>query len=277
MPEYQFNQHAFNFSYPAVMGILNLTPDSFSDGGKFINPEIAVAHALKMNEWGAQIIDLGAESTRPGSESISEQEELSRILPVLEILPKDSFAISIDTTKPFVAEACLQAGAHILNDVSGGTPKMIDLASKFGSGLVLMHSQGSPKTMQINPSYHNVVKEVLEFFEAKKESLSQINLPRIWIDPGIGFGKTLEHNLDLMRNIKKFKNEIWGILFGSSRKSWIHQLCNAPSPMDRLGGSLASAVLAIQQGTEIIRTHDVMETKQALDVAIELAIDCESN
>ena len=259
------------------MGILNLTPDSFSDGGKFINPEIALEHALKMNEWGAQIIDLGAESTRPGSESISEQEELSRILPVLEILPKNSFAISIDTTKPNVAEACLQAGGHILNDVSGGTPKMIELASKFGSGLVLMHSQGSPKTMQINPSYDNVVKEVLDFFEAKKESLSKLNLPRIWIDPGIGFGKTLEHNLDLMRNIKKFKNEMWGILLGSSRKSWIHQLCDAPSPMDRLGGSLASAVLAIQQGTEIIRAHDVMETKQALDVAIELAINCESN
>ena len=272
MPEYFFNGQRFNLKYPAVMGILNLTPDSFSDGGLFNDPTIAAEQANLMYQQGAQIIDLGAESTRPGSEPVSEQEELSRLLPVLEKLPKDQFLISLDTTKPLVAEAGLQAGAHIINDVSGGNYELLNLAEKHHAGFVLMHAKGSPKTMQISPTYQNVVEEVRAFFDSKKDDLIQRQLPRIWIDPGIGFGKTLEHNLEIMRNLSMFKGEEWGLFLGSSRKSWIDQLCNAPTPSDRLGGSIASALASILHGVEIIRVHDVQETTQAISVAKELAL-----
>ena len=272
MPRYEFNDQAFELHYPAVMGILNLTPDSFSDGGSFIEPDLALEHALAMVEDGAQIIDLGGESTRPGSEPVSEQDELARVLPVLDKLPVDQFIISVDTTKPAVAQAALQAGAHVINDVSGGNPELLDLAQRYQAGFVLMHAQGSPKNMQDKPVYDNVVEEVRAFFDEKRKDLIERELPRIWIDPGIGFGKSLEHNLDLMRNFSTFKDEAWGILLGSSRKSWIDSLCGAPDPNDRLGGSIASAVYSLTHGAEIIRAHDVRETVQALEVAKELAL-----
>lgn len=272
MPRYEFNGQAFELRYPAVMGILNLTPDSFSDGGSFVDPEAALEHALSMVEAGAQIIDLGGESTRPGSDPVSEEEELARVLPVLEKLPADQFVLSIDTTKPIVARAALQAGAHVINDVSGGNPELIDLAQSHRAGFVLMHAQGSPKNMQDQPEYDDVVGEIRSFFDQKKNDLMGRKLPRIWIDPGIGFGKSLEHNLELMRNLSAFKDQGWGILLGSSRKSWIDGLCDAPDPSDRLGGSLASALCSLSHGTEIIRVHDVKETAQALHVAKELAL-----
>ncbi len=271
MPSYSFNGQSFQVSYPAVMGILNLTPDSFSDGGKFLETEKAVEQALKMNANGAQIIDLGGESTRPGSKPVSEQEEIDRVLPVLEGLPTDRFLISVDTTKPAVARASLEAGAHILNDVSGGNPELLELAQNHQAGFILMHAQGNPQVMQDNPDYQDVVSEVLSFFVERKKRLAALSIPRIWIDPGIGFGKSLEHNLDLMRNLDAFRDDDWGTLLGSSRKSWIDGLCQAPDTTDRLGGSIASAIWAIQHGVEIIRVHDVAETKQALHVAIELA------
>ena len=272
MPRYEFNDQTFELQYPAVMGILNLTPDSFSDGGSFIEPDLALEHALAMVEDGAQIIDLGGESTRPGSEPVSEQDELARVLPVLDKLPIDQFIISVDTTKPAVAQAALQAGAHVINDVSGGNPELLDLAQRYQAGFVLMHAQGSPKNMQDKPVYDNVVEEVRAFFDEKRKDLIEREIPRIWIDPGIGFGKSLEHNLDLMRNLSAFKDEAWGILLGSSRKSWIDNLCSAPDPNDRLGGSIASAVCSLTHGAEIIRAHDVRETVQALEVAKELAL-----
>jgi len=272
MSTYQFNGQSFELGYPAVMGILNLTPDSFSDGGAFVNPEDALRRALAMIDEGAQIIDLGGESTRPGSDPVSEKEELARILPVLEKLPVDQCVLSIDTTKPAVAQAALQAGAHVINDVSGGNPELLDLAQHHQAGFVLMHTQGSPKNMQDKPEYDNVVREVRAFFDEKRDDLMERKLPRIWIDPGIGFGKSLEHNLELMRNLSAFKDEAWGLLLGSSRKSWIDGLCVAPDPSDRLGGSIASALCALSHGTEIIRTHDVRETVQALEVANELAL-----
>lgn len=272
MPDYQFNGQNFDLKYPAIMGILNLTPDSFSDGGKFLEPEIAVSQALEMIQQGAQIIDIGGESTRPGSDPVSEEEELSRILPVLEKLPKDQFIISLDTTKPGVAKTGLEYGVHIINDVSGGNTQLLDLAQAYGAGFVLMHAKGSPKTMQEAPSYQNIVEEILSFFNQKKEDLSERKLPRIWIDPGIGFGKSLEHNITLMRNLREFKNDAWGMLLGSSRKSWIGHLCNVPNTENRLGGSIASALAAIPQGVEIIRVHDVQETIQAISVAKELAL-----
>ena len=272
MSAYQFNGQSFELRYPAVMGILNLTPDSFSDAGAFVDPEDALRRALAMIDEGAQIIDLGGESTRPGSEPVSEKEELARILPVLEKLPVDQFVLSIDTTKPAVAKAALQAGAHLINDVSGGNPELLDLAQRYQAGFVLMHTQGSPKNMQDKPGYDNVVREIRAFFDEKRDDLMERKLPRIWIDPGIGFGKSLEHNLELMRNLSAFKDEAWGLLLGSSRKSWIDGLCGATNPSDRLGASVASAVCSLTHGTEIIRAHDVRETVQALQVAKELAL-----
>ena len=253
------------------MGILNLTPDSFSDGGQFMSPEDALDHARNMVDHGAQIIDLGGESTRPGSDSVSELEELARVLPVIECLAKEDFILSLDTTKPAVALAGLQAGVHILNDVSGGNEEMLSHASRFQAGYVMMHAQGTPKTMQEAPNYEDVVEEVRAFFDQKKDLIQSFDLPRLWIDPGIGFGKSLDHNLALMRELDEFIDPAWGILLGSSRKSWIDHLCDAPGPLDRMGGSLASAIAGAAQGVEIIRAHDVHETVQALKVAKVLA------
>lgn len=272
MPDYQLNGQSVSLHFPAVMGILNLTPDSFSDGGQFLSPEDAVAHARHMVEQGAQIIDLGGESTRPGSEPVSEQDELARVLPVIESLLKEDFVLSLDTTKQAVALAGLQAGISILNDVSGGNQDMLEHSARFQAGYVLMHTQGSPKTMQDSPKYDDVVEEVRAFFDAKAEDLQALELPRLWIDPGIGFGKTLEHNLALMRELDELIDPRWGILLGSSRKSWIDHLCNAPDPQDRLGGSLCSALAGVARGAEIIRAHDVRETVQALEVAKGLAL-----
>lgn len=272
MPDYQLNGQSVSLHFPAVMGILNLTPDSFSDGGQFLSPESAVTHARHMVEQGAQIIDLGGESTRPGSKPVSEQDELARVTPVIESLVKEDFVISLDTTKPAVAIAGLQAGVSILNDVSGGNQDMLEHAARFQAGYVLMHTQGSPQTMQDSPKYDDVVEEVRAFFDAKAEDLQALELPRLWIDPGIGFGKTLEHNLALMRELDELVDPRWGILLGSSRKSWIDHLCNAPDPLDRLGGSLCSALAGVARGAEIIRAHDVRETVQALEVAKGLAL-----
>jgi len=272
VPDYQFNGRDVRLRSPAVMGILNLTPDSFSDGGQFLAPVDALAHAHRMVEEGAQIIDLGGESTRPSSDPVSEQEELARVLPVIELLAKEEFVLSLDTTKPAVALAGLQAGVSILNDVSGGNPEMLRHASRFQAGYVLMHAQGSPKDMQDAPTYEDVVEEVRAFFDQKIEALEALNLPRLWIDPGIGFGKSLEHNLALMRELDEFIDPRWGILLGASRKSWIDHLCGAPDPKDRLAGSLCAALAGVARGAEIIRAHDVQETVQALEVAKGLAL-----
>ena len=267
MPPYHFNGTSLNLEYPAVMGILNLTPDSFSDGGEFTDPNIAVAYARHMVAQGAQIIDIGAESTRPGSEPVSEKEELRRILPVLEQLPKNEFILSLDTTKPTVAKAGLDAGVHIINDVSGGSAQLLHLASEYSAGFIAMHTQGTPKMMQKKPQYQDVVEEIKRFFSQRKIEFNKLSLPRLWIDPGIGFGKDLEHNLLLMKEIDQFIDPAWGVLLGSSRKSWINHLCTAPSTLDRLGGSIASAIDAVSKGVEIIRVHDVQETVQAIKVS----------
>jgi dihydropteroate synthase len=272
MTEHNFNGQDFRLRYPAVMGILNVTPDSFSDGGLHLDVAKAVDRVRQMLEEGAQFIDVGGESTRPGSDPVSVDEELRRVLPVIEALPSDECVISIDTTKPDVAKAALDAGAHVVNDVSGGTDStLFDLAERHQAGYVLMHAQGSPKTMQDAPAYDDVVSEVLAFFDEQAKGLAERNLPKIWMDPGIGFGKTLEHNLALMQNLGDLRDDRWGILLGASRKSWIDKLCGAPNPEHRLGGSLAAAIEAARQGAEIIRAHDVRETVQALEVMEQLS------
>jgi dihydropteroate synthase len=272
MTEHNLNGQAFRLRYPAVMGILNVTPDSFSDGGLHLEVAKAVDRVRQMLEEGAQFIDVGGESTRPGSDPVSVDEELRRILPVIEALPSDECVISIDTTKPDVAQAALEAGAHVVNDISGGTDStLFDLAERHQAGYVMMHAQGSPKTMQDAPAYDDVVSEVLVFFDEQAKCLAERNLPKVWMDPGIGFGKTLEHNLALMHNLGDLRDDRWGILLGASRKSWIDKLCGAPDSEHRLGGSLAAAIEAARQGAEIIRVHDVRETVQALEVMEQLS------
>lgn len=272
MNEHNFNGQDFRLRYPAVMGILNVTPDSFSDGGLHLEVTKAVDRVWQMLEEGAQFIDIGGESTRPGSDSVSVDEELRRVLPVIEALPSDDCVISIDTTKPDVAQAALEAGAHVVNDVSSGTDStLFDLAERHQAGYVLMHTQGSPKTMQDAPAYEDVTGEVLAFFKEQAKRLADTKLPKVWMDPGIGFGKTLEHNLALMQNLGKLRDNRWGILLGASRKSWIDKLCGAPRSEHRLGGSLAAAIEAARQGAEIIRAHDVRETVQALEVMEHLS------
>ena len=269
MPDYVFNGTRFELRHPVVMGILNATPDSFSDGGLHLDPRQAVNRAHEMVEQGAAIIDLGGESTRPGSEPVSVKEELNRILPILKALPKDEFVISIDSRNRETQRVAIEEGTHLDNDVSGGNEELFDLAEKRQVGLVLMHAQGDPRSMQDAPVYEDVLAEVRAFFDAKREAILRRNLPRVWIDPGIGFGKTLEHNLDLLRNLDRFADSAWGVLLGASRKSWIDKLCGAPVDQ-RLGGSLAAAVHAVSMGAEIIRAHDVRETVQAIEVGLEL-------
>ncbi len=269
MPEYHFNGNRFEMRQPMVMGILNATPDSFSDGGLHLDPERALDRAREMIAQGADVIDLGGESTRPGSKPVAVEEELSRVMPILRSLPKDEFVISVDSRNRKTQQAAVEEGVHLVNDVSGGDEKLFDLAEKRQVGLILMHTQGDPCTMQDAPVYENVLSEVRSFFDAKREAILGRDLPRVWIDPGIGFGKTLEHNLDLMRNLDRLADSAWGILLGASRKSWIDKLCGAPVDQ-RLGGSLAAAVHAVARGAEIIRAHDVRETVQAIKVAQEL-------
>ena len=195
------------------MGILNLTPDSFSDGGNYMDPNLAVEKALQMVNEGAQIIDLGGESTRPGSDPVSEKEEINRVIPIIEKLPLDKFVISIDTTKAEVAKLALELGVHIINDVSGGNEKLLNLAQKHKSGFILMHAQGRPKDNAESTILHesSFVKSVL-FLTIKKSYYSLSIFPRVWIDPGIGFGKTLSHNLELMKNLDSFKDQTWGVM-----------------------------------------------------------------
>ena len=248
-----------------IMGILNTTPDSFSDGGLFLNPKQAVTRALKMVAQGATIIDIGGESSRPGAESVSTEEEIARTLPVIQKIRETSnVLISIDTTKAAVAEQALRAGADIINDISAleADPKMVHVAKEFGAGVVLMHRQGMPKQMQKNPHYSNVVSEVCSYLISRIEFCEKHGLDRkqLVIDPGIGFGKTVEHNIHLLKNIKEFHQINRPILLGASRKSFIGHLLNKDDPSTRLAGSLGIAAWANLQGIHILRVHDIINT-----------------
>jgi dihydropteroate synthase len=255
--------------HTVIMGVLNVTPDSFSDGGRHADTDRAVARGLEMVEQGARIIDVGGESTRPGSDPVSAAEEIARVVPVIERLAGRTAAlISIDTTKASVARAALQAGAHIVNDVSGLTldPEMAGVVREFDAGLVIMHMRGSPKSMQVDPRYDDVVGEVASFLAAQVQAACRagIAVEQIVVDPGIGFGKTLEHNLALIRHLPRLA-EATGrpVLVGLSRKRWIGAITGREVD-DRLAGSLAAMAFAIERGARIIRAHDV---KESCDVA----------
>ena len=258
-----------DLSRPRVMGILNVTPDSFSDGGKYISANRAVEHAFRMMDEGADIIDVGGESTRPGAQSVSEQEELDRVLPVVEAVAKDlPIPISIDTSKPAVMHAAVQAGAGMINDVRALTfPGALDVVSEMDVSVCLMHMQGQPGTMQNEPHYKDVVAEVKEFLANRAKDCVQagINRDRLVVDPGFGFGKTLTNNLSLLTNLEKICTLGLPVLVGFSRKSMIGSLLDRPVH-ERLYGSLSAAVIAALKGASILRVHDVQPTVEVLRV-----------
>jgi len=255
----------------AVMGVVNVTPDSFSDGGRFFDPSRAAEHGEKMALDGADLIDVGGESTRPGAEAVSAEEEILRVLPVIRRLrDKIAIPISIDTTKSRVARAALDAGADIINDVSalGADPAMAALAAGEKTPVVLMHMQGTPRTMQQSPFYRNVVEEVRDFLGRRVEAAldAGVGAGNIVVDPGIGFGKNLDHNLALLNGIGRIAALGRPVLVGASRKTFLGKLLDA-APEDRLEGSLAASVAAALAGAHMIRVHDVKEAVRALRVA----------
>jgi dihydropteroate synthase len=266
---FRARQFEFIFPRPAlIMGIVNVTPDSFSDGGNFFAAAAAVAHALNLVAQGAEILDIGGESTRPGAVSVGEEEELRRVIPVIEKLAAQvNIPLSIDTMKPAIARAALVAGASIVNDVAANRSDdaMWQIVSEFHAGYIAMHASGSPPAMQINPACEDVVRMVEEFFQERLEKMNAcgISSDQVVFDPGIGFGKTLAQNLRLLASLRHFTKLRRPLLLGVSRKSFIGKLLGA-EVNERLPASLACATLAIADGVQIIRTHDVAATVQAV-------------
>ena len=256
-----------------VMGIVNVTPDSFSDGGRYLDPEAGLAHARRLIAAGADILDIGAESTRPGAEPVDEDEEIARAVPLIAAIRAESdVAISIDTMKPRVARAAVAAGANLWNDVAAlrFLPDAPAVAAELGCEVVLMHMQGEPRTMQADPQYGDVVAEVRAFLAERAQAAMAAGVARdkIWLDPGIGFGKRLEHNLALLAHLEEIAGLGFPVLLGVSRKRFIAALDPAAgeAPDARLAGSLAAALAGVQAGAAALRVHDVAETVQALKV-----------
>jgi dihydropteroate synthase len=257
-----------------VMGVVNVTPDSFSDGGRWLDAEAAISHARALIDEGADLIDIGGESSRPGSLPVDEATELARTIPVIEALAGSigDVEISIDTTKPMVARAAVAAGATIINDISAS---LENIAAETGAGWIAMHTLGPSATMQVNPRYDDVVEEVAAFLAAAVERGKRVGVSRIWVDPGIGFGKTAAHNLDLVANLDRF-SEIAPVLIGVSRKRFVGEIhaesdgISMETPVtdadDRLEGSLAIAVWATHLGAHVVRVHDVRATVHAVRV-----------
>lgn len=252
---------------PLIMGIVNVTPDSFSDGGKYFDKEKAVDKALHLIEEGADIIDIGGESTRPGSDYVAAEDELQRILPVIEaVAGKSPVPVSIDTRKASVAEAALENGCHMVNDISGCRDEvMVEVLCKYNCPVVIMHMRGEPKTMQKSPRYDNVVNEVKRFLSdrAKEVITAGVSAEKIIIDPGIGFGKRFRDNLEILAHVEDFRALGYPVLIGASRKSFLGELLNARVD-DRLYGGLAVAAKCYFAGVEIIRAHDVLATREML-------------
>jgi len=265
-----FPDRQMTLSRTHVMGIVNVTPDSFSDGGRFYDRDVAASHALKLVEDGADIVDVGGESTRPGSDPVSADEEWRRVEPVIRALEDETdIPISIDTMKPEVAWKAIEAGAIMVNDVSGLRNKdMTELVARERVAVVIMHMLGEPKTMQEDPSYIDVVEEVKDYLRRQMDTAIKagVSSDSIVLDPGIGFGKTIEHNLRLINLVKEFEELGRPVMIGASRKSFIGHI-NKTEVTDRLEGSIAAAILAAVRGARIVRVHDVKETVRALKVA----------
>lgn len=253
-----------------VMGILNVTPDSFSDGGEFFDTDRAVAHGVQMAADGAAIIDIGAESTRPGSVSVSADDQIKRVLPVIEKLSGEiDVPVSIDTYDYEVAKAAIEAGASILNDITAlSDDRVAELAAEKQVPVILMHMQGTPATMQLEPKYDDVTAEVLEFLLARAKKAEQFGIPteRIFIDPGIGFGKTIEHNLLLLRNIDEFVAGGYRVLVGTSRKRFLGAITGKEIPAERIFGTAATVALCAAAGVSIVRVHDVPQMADVIKV-----------
>ena len=257
---------------PVLMGVLNVTPDSFSDGGEFFDPDRAVAQAASLLDEGARILDVGGESTRPGSDPVSPQEELKRVMPVVQgiLAARPEAVVSIDTYRASIAEAALDAGARIVNDVTAlSDPKMADLVAERGSPVILMHMRGEPKSMQQDPFYEDVVREVRDFLgrRAERAVRAGVKEAKIILDPGIGFGKTLEHNLALLNRLDALVELGFPVLVGASRKSFLGKIVGSGDPKDRLFGTIATNVLAHERGATLFRVHDIRANKEALAVA----------
>ncbi len=259
-----------SFERPCIMGILNVTPDSFSDGGDRADPEVAIRDGLAMLEAGADILDIGGESTRPGAEAVSLEEEEARVLPVVTALAKQGACVSIDTRHAAVMRAAVAAGARMINDVTAlsGDPDSLAVAAESDVPVVLMHMQGQPQTMQRDPRYDNAALDIYDYLAARLEACAAAGIAaeRLIVDPGIGFGKTLTHNLQVLEQIALFQGLGCPVLLGASRKSFIARLSHGEPAKERLPGSLAAILFALQRGVQILRVHDVAETVQAVSV-----------
>jgi dihydropteroate synthase len=253
-----------------LMGVVNVTPDSFSDGGLYLDPEAAIAHGRELAAAGAEILDVGGESTRPGAEPVAAEEELRRVVPVIGGLSDTDCEISVDTSKTAVAAAALDAGATIVNDVTAlrGDPEMATLCAERDATVVLMHMLGEPRTMQQDPRYDDVIAEVKGFLSERLAAALAAGIAgeRVWLDPGIGFGKTAAHNMELLRRLGELRELGRPLVVGTSRKSFIGRVDDSGAD-ERLGGTIASSVLAAAEGAEVLRVHDVAELRQALAVA----------
>jgi len=259
---------------PLLMGIVNVTPDSFFDGGRYLDPQAAMAHALRLVEDGADLLDIGAESTRPGSVPVDEAEESRRLIPVVTAVARAvSVPISVDTSKAVVARAAIDAGAVIVNDVTAlrGDPAMVDLVVETGAGLVLMHMQGTPRTMQRAPRYHDVVEEVGAFLAKRARFAMERGIAKsqIMLDPGIGFGKVLVHNLEILSRLRTFRKLGYPLLVGLSRKAFIGQLVERPVE-ERLWGTAAAVALAVERGANILRVHDVAAMRDVVNMTASI-------
>jgi dihydropteroate synthase len=258
---------------PVLVGVLNVTPDSFSDGGDFLDHDRAATHAAAMLDEGARIVDVGGESTRPGSERVTPEEEARRVLPVVEriLAERPGAIVSIDTYRAGIAEAALEAGARVINDVSAlrGDPRMAGVVADARCPVILMHMLGEPKTMQQNPRYGDVVREVREFLAKRAEHAvaAGVEEDRIILDPGIGFGKTLEHNLALLNHLDSIVELGFPVLVGASRKSFLGRITGVEEARERLFATVATTVLAYERGATLFRVHDVRANREALDVA----------
>jgi dihydropteroate synthase len=250
---------------PVVMGIVNVTPDSFSDGGRYLDPDLAVEHGMQLVAEGAGVVDVGGESTRPGAAPVDEAEERRRVVPVIEALAPH-VRVSVDTRHASVAEAAIGAGATLVNDVSAS---LWEVAAAAGVGWVALHMQGDPRTMQVEPHYDDVVGEVRSFLVERAERALAAGVPEVWVDPGIGFGKAIEHNLTLLRRLQELVAAGHPVLVGTSRKGFLGALTGGAASDDRLEASLATAVVAAAHGARMIRVHDVLPTVHAMRIVGE--------